>query len=111
MNRSVGSLSAQVAWNRSNRVTRTTNTVGLGKARNGIELKGRVIPFFETQSHRGTEAQREGSHSSPDGGASEHGRFISIALEGRGRRAGSPTLRLDYHFRLFAWATKTLGDP
>ena len=55
MNRSVGSLSAQVAWNRSNRVTRTTNTVGLGKARNGIELKGRVIPFFETQSHRGTE--------------------------------------------------------
>ena len=51
MNRSVGSLSAQVAWNRSNRVTRTTNTVGLGKARNGIELKGRVIPFFETQRH------------------------------------------------------------
>ena len=51
MNRSVGSLSAQVAWNRSNRVTRFINTVGLGKARNGIELKGRVIPFFETQRH------------------------------------------------------------
>ena len=29
--------------------------MGLGKAKNGIDLKGRVTPFFETQSHRGTE--------------------------------------------------------
>jgi hypothetical protein len=101
-------LSAQVAWNSSNRVNRLINTVGLGKARNGIELKGRVIPFFETQSHRGTEkvATRRQTvvlQSTVDS--------IGVALVSRGRRAGSPTLRLDYHFRLFAWATKSSGEP
>ena len=92
MNRSVGSLSAQVAWNRSNRATRFTNTVGLGKARNGIDLKRRVTRFFETQRHGGTEKvatrrQTVVHQSTVD--------FMVAALVSGGRRAGSPTLRLD----------------
>ena len=90
MNRSVGSLSAQVAWNSSNRVTRTTNTVGLGKARNGIDLKGRVIPFFETQRHGGTEKVATSRQTVVHQSTVDS---IVIALISRGRRAGSPTLR------------------
>jgi len=47
MNRNAGSLFAQLAWSRSNRAIRFTNTAGLGKARNGTNLKHRVTENAE----------------------------------------------------------------
>jgi len=56
--------------------------------------QGRLLDLWGFLKHRDTEAQRRGSHSSPDGGISEHGDFCPerVGKWGEGGPEPRPTI-------------------